>query len=64
MPTAGPWPVATKNVPDDHQRAPDDEHAGLAKADVLEPDRRGDVEDRDEQPAEGERRDEPGRAGS
>ena len=43
---------------DGHERAPHDEHAGLAEADVLEPDRRRNVEHGYEQAAERERRDE------
>ena len=38
----------------DHERAPDDEDARLAEAVVLQPDRRRDVEDADEQPGERE----------
>ena len=42
----------------DHERAPDEEDAGLAQAVVLEAHGRRHVEDRDEEPAEGEDDDE------
>ena len=43
----------------DHQRSPHHEDAGLAEAMVLQLERRGDVEDADEEAGERERRDRP-----
>ena len=59
---AGMTPVAARNVPPDHERAPHQEDARLAEAVVLEPDRRRDVEHRDEEAGEREDEDRAGRA--
>ena len=57
-PSRGSSPVAARNVPPTISGPQTEEHAGLAQAVVLEPDRRGDVEDRDEQAGQREGEDE------